>query len=89
MNMSQFHEDHLIGEFAIAESKKKIYTIPEGEYDGTWTGYFVWLHNVDNEIIARFQTAHGLKGSAKVRVIIKGTKAKIYEKKKIKNNTKN
>lgn len=83
---------------AIGESKKKIYTIPEGEYRGIWHGYMCWLYKepvinpdaydtvmqkiITQEIFARFDTKTNARKSIKVKVIINSTKAKIYENEK-------
>lgn len=59
----------------IGESKKRIYTIPEGRYIGVWSGYYCKIGKDS------FETKTGMKGTVFVIVIIEGTKAKIYEQK--------
>lgn len=66
----------------IGENKKKIYTIPEGKYIGTWAGYFCWIIK-DGEIFERFQTKTGMRGTVRVKVHIENTKAKIYDSQSI------
>lgn len=67
----------------ITESKKKIYTVPEGEYKGTWQNNFVWVFK-DDVVIARIDTKLETKKQKEVLVIIENTKAKIYERSKTK-----
>ena len=65
----------------IGEGKKKIFTIPEGEYLGVWNGYFCHLYKpLTNFIFDRIETKTGMKGNKKVKVIIEGTNATIYER---------
>ena len=64
----------------IGESSKKIYTVPEGTYNGFWQHKFVFLYEGESKkIIHCIDAKTSMKGIARVKVRIKSTKAKIYE----------
>ncbi len=63
----------------IGHSKRKIYTIPEGEYKGVWYGYRCHLYCDKNIVFAHVDTATNQRKSIRVKVVI-GNKphAQIY-----------
>lgn len=61
-------------------NKKKIYTVPEGVYDGEWSGGFVWLKKEDR-MFHRFETKHARKlRPVNVTVTIEGARAIVIVK---------
>lgn len=67
-------------------NKKKIYTVPEGTYNGSWSGKFCWLFDKDGAFY-RFETKHITKKTCNVTIIITGVKA-IVNIKSVRNFTK-
>lgn len=63
----------------IGQSAKKLHELPDGEYFGTWQGYFCWLKHLDGTVFYRFDTKTKMKGVVRVRVIFKCPHAYIYE----------
>lgn len=71
-------------------SKHKIYTAPEGIYNGSWSGNFCWLNRGNSdETFYRFETKHSVKRTVSVTVEIKGVKAFVITKTKIPNGRTN
>ena len=66
-------------------SKKKIYTVPEGTYNGSWSGNFCWLNKTDisQETFYRFETKHKSKKTVMVTVKIIGTVGIVTPKAKL------
>jgi hypothetical protein len=68
----------------ITKQASKVFGVPKGEYIGQYSGYFVWLYNDNREIFYQFKTTTGLKGTAKVIVLVDCPKVKIFDYKEYK-----
>jgi hypothetical protein len=64
-------------ESLLTESKKKVYTIPQGQYTGTWQDNFCWV-NDGTKVIARVETKLKSKRRIQVKIIVEGITLKIY-----------
>lgn len=62
----------------LTTAKKKTYTIPEGEYSGTWQNYFVWIMDEHKKVFARIETKKQTKKKMNVKIKVECTTVKIY-----------
>lgn len=64
----------------IGQAKKRIYTIPEGTYNGFWQGARCYLKNKVGAVLHTFDTNTFHKGKAiNVRVVINCPHCEIFE----------
>ncbi len=62
----------------LTESKKKIFTIPDGEYIGTWQDSFCWIKDEHKKVFARVETKSKTKKRMEVKIIVECPNFKIY-----------
>lgn len=62
----------------LGHSKKKIFTVPEGEYIGSWHHGFCWLYDKDGIVFHRLDVSPIMPKPMTVRVVIEGVKAKLF-----------
>lgn len=72
-----------MNEILLTESKKRIFTIPDGEYRGTWQDNFVWIRDENKRVFDRIETKKATKKRMEVKIIVDCPKFKVYGKRNL------